>query len=64
MGWASGASMAERLWDELKPYLKKKDIQKVAKMIIEVFEDQDCDTMEEAHELWEDAGYCSCHEDD
>jgi hypothetical protein len=56
MGWASGSEIAESIWDAVKKSIPKKDQKKVAKKIIEIFENNDCDTIEEAEELYQAAG--------
>ena len=48
MGWCSGCGIAEEVWDEISPHLKDWARQDVAKALVEIFEDHDCDTMEEA----------------
>ena len=48
MGWASGHIMADEIWRDIKKYIPKKKQQEVAIKIIEVFNDNDCDTMQES----------------
>ena len=45
MGWASGSRLAEELYEELLPYIKrgKQNRQDVAKIIVDSFEDHDAD---------------------
>ena len=57
MGWASGSELAEEIWDIVKKYIPKNKKKKVAKQLVEAFEDRDCDTMCEAEELFKVAGY-------
>lgn len=55
MGWASGSSLAEEVWDAVRPKLRNTDRKEVANAIIDAFEDMDCDTMDECEQLMEDA---------
>ena len=44
MGWATGSEIAERLWKELKPFIKsERALAKTSKIIIDVFEEYDAD---------------------
>lgn len=52
MGWASGSSIADSVWDAIKKYIPKDKKLEVAKDIVEIFENQDCDTMHET-QLWD-----------
>ncbi len=57
MGWASGSSLAEEVWDavrKLVPAGRKK--MQAARKIIEAFEHCDCDTIHECERLCDDAG--------
>lgn len=56
MGWGSGSELAEEVWSIVKPYIPPAERRQVAKDIVSAFEDQDCDTLQEAEELWQDAG--------
>lgn len=56
MGWASGSAIAESVWDSVRKHIPKDKRQKVAREIVEVFESEDCDTMDEARRLMKDAG--------
>lgn len=47
MGWASGSRLADDIWDIVKDHLPEKKKKKLAKKIIEVFENMDCDTIME-----------------
>ena len=48
MGWASGSVIADEVWELVRPYLKTENQRReVAKGFVEIFEDYDCDTMEE-----------------
>ena len=55
MGWASGSSLAEKVWVVVRPFVPTEDRREVARHIIDCFEDEDCDTMDEATTLWKDA---------
>ena len=57
MGWASGSSLAEEVWDAVRkliPASRKK--MQAARKIIEAFQDCDCDTIQECERLCDDAG--------
>lgn len=56
MGWASGSSLAEDIWDLIKNDLKPKQRKIIASGLIDLFEDMDCDTIDECEELCRDAG--------
>ena len=44
MGWATGSVIAERLWKELKPFIKsERALAEVSKRIYKVFEEYDAD---------------------
>ena len=55
MGWGSGSCLAEKVWQIVSPYLPEELKPKIAKRICEAFEDMDCDTLEEAEELYKTA---------
>ena len=56
MGWASGSAIAEAVWATVSPFIPVKHHEKVAKELVELFENEDCDTMYEAEELMDAAG--------
>lgn len=56
MGWASGSAIAEAVWDIVSPFIPVKHHEKVAKELVTLFENEDCDTMYEAEELMLAAG--------
>lgn len=57
MGWSSGSEIAEEFWDLVKDYIPSSKQRKyVARKLIAIVEDFDCDTIEEATELCEAAG--------
>ena len=51
MGWASGSSLADDIWEVVKFHIPANKRKKVAKELIKMFEDRDCDTMQETA-LW------------
>lgn len=55
MGWASGSEIAEDIWKLVRVHIPRKERKDIANQIIEIFEDKDCDTMEEAELLSKDA---------
>lgn len=55
MGWSGGSYVAEQVWDLIKDFIPKNKKKKVAREIIDIMEDQDCDTIDEAEELCEAA---------
>ncbi|MCX6035002.1 MAG: hypothetical protein NTV38_08505 [Chloroflexi bacterium] len=55
MGWASGSQLAEDVWDVVRPAIPQKNRQELAVKIIRLFEDHDCDTLDEAQSLIKDA---------
>jgi len=57
MGWAGGSRLADDVWDvirDLIPDSKQRAL--TAREIIKLFEHEDCDTIDEAEILCEDAG--------
>lgn len=55
MGWASGSQLAEDVWDVVRPAIPQRNRRELAVKIIRLFEDHDCDTLDEAKSLVEDA---------
>lgn len=55
MGWASGSELAEDVWTLMRQYVPGKKRQRIARKLIDIFEDRDADTMYEAEQLWKDA---------
>jgi hypothetical protein len=51
MGWANGSELAEGIWLEIRKYIPKDKKQKVARKLIDMFEDMDCDTINECETL-------------
>ncbi len=57
MGWCSGSKVAADVWEAVREHIPKRKRKKVALEIIDIFQAQDCDTIEEACQLCEDAEY-------
>ncbi len=57
MGWSGGSEIASEIWSMVGNYVPKRNRKIVARRIIQLFEDHDCDTIEECEKLCEDAGY-------
>lgn len=55
MGWASGSQIAEDVWDTVRKHIPVKNRKRIAREIVSIFEDADCDTLEECDQLMEDA---------
>jgi hypothetical protein len=56
MGWSRGSEIAAEVWDLVKEFVPPKKRKSIAKQIVDLFEDNDCDTMYEAEDLVEAAG--------
>lgn len=56
MGWAGGSEMAADIWDLIEPLTNTSNRKKIAKKLIDIFENQDCDTIYECEELCNAAG--------
>ena len=57
MGWANGSYLAGEVWAAVRRYIPKgKKRRNVAQVLIALFEEFDCDTIDEAEQLCEDAG--------
>ena len=56
MSWAGGSYLAEEVWNVVRPLVPAQKRRAAAREIIELFEDEDCDTIDEAGELCKDAG--------
>jgi hypothetical protein len=56
MGWASGSALAVEVWELMRERIPKKYRQEIAERLVELFEDHDCDTMDECELLMKDAG--------
>jgi hypothetical protein len=55
MGWAGGSGLAADIWDTVREYIPEEARKKVARKIVDLFENEDCDTMPEAELLWKDS---------
>ena len=55
MGWTNGSEIAEDLWRTFRQFVPEAKRPALAREIIERFEAEDCDTMDEATMLQEDA---------
>lgn len=51
MGWSGGSELADDLWEVIKFHVPVNKRKRVAREIIKMFEDRDCDTMHETA-LW------------
>lgn len=54
MGWASGGDLADDVWKAIEPLralASPEVLEQVARDLVEAFEDQDCDTLEECQGL-------------
>jgi hypothetical protein len=57
MGWAGGSIIAERIWDMVRPHIPEKERETIARKFIDIFEQEDCDSMDECEQLYyKDAG--------
>jgi len=55
MGWASGSELAESVWSLVRDHIPQRRRKEVALDLIDLFENMDCDTIEECEELCRDA---------
>ncbi len=55
MGWAGGSEVAHNIWSGIRKYVPEEHREKVARVIIDALEDQDCDTIYECEQLVKDA---------
>ena len=55
MGWCRGSEIAEDVWALVRPFVYVKERKRIARKLIDIFENHDADTMEEAEQLWQDA---------
>lgn len=51
MGWASGSSLAEDVWNIVRSYIPETDRKKIVMELVDRFEDDDCDTLQEVEEF-------------
>lgn len=52
MGWAAGSELADAVWNTIKKDIRESRRKKIAQKLIEAFQDQDCDMLEETR-LWD-----------
>lgn len=55
MGWCGGSGIAEDVWRLVREHIPFNDRQRIASEIIEIFEHEDADTMDEAETLMADS---------
>jgi hypothetical protein len=55
MGWADGSELAEDVWNLFRDFVPTKSQERVASELIDLFENMDCDTIEECEQLCQDA---------
>lgn len=55
MGWCGGAAIANDVWAMVREYIPVARRREIARKIIDRFEDEDADTMDEAEQLMKDA---------
>ncbi|HSH24665.1 MAG TPA: hypothetical protein VLA13_03920 [Massilibacterium sp.] len=46
MGWCTGSEIAETIWEDIKPYIKKEDYRNVARIIYDEIDAHDADCWE------------------
>jgi hypothetical protein len=56
MGWASGSALADDVWALFRKHVPAKNRRAVARKLVDMFEGEDCDTMDECERLMKDAG--------
>lgn len=56
MGWASGSELAELTWAAVREHIPTEKREKIAREFIELYEDMDCDTIDECEQLVKDSG--------
>ena len=61
MGWASGSALAEDIWRIVEGDIDEKRHAVVAAMLVGLFEDMDCDTLEEVEGPIGDAANLRAH---
>ncbi len=60
MGWCGGSALAESVWAIVRKYVPKNRRKEVARELIDLFEGEDADTMQEAEILYKDSGLDDC----
>lgn len=56
MGWCQGSEIASGVWAMVREYIPPVRRREIARKIIDLFENSDCDTIDEAETLCSDAG--------
>ncbi len=56
MGWAGGSELADEIWGMFRKHVPANQRKRLAKKLVDIFEGQDCDTMDECEQLMKDAG--------
>jgi len=56
MGWSSGCQVADDVWVLIEVFIPPKKKKEIARKFIDVFENYDCDTMEQA-DMYEAASF-------
>lgn len=56
MGWSGGGQLAAGVWEAVRYKMPKVVQQDAARLIVQLFEDEDCDTVYEAEDLVAAAG--------
>lgn len=56
MGWASGSDVGNQIWNNIRDFISIDDREEAARIIIDVLEGEDCDTVYECEQLVKDAG--------
>lgn len=64
MGWSAGSRLFDEMWEIVGPHLDIDEVERIANELIDLAEDFDCDTINEAEELWRAAGRSQHWEDD
>lgn len=54
MGWASGSRLAEEIWNNFRRYIPEEKLKLEAEKFVALFEDMDCDTLDECEQLMSD----------
>lgn len=64
MGWAGGSGMAADVWKLVRSHIPESKRKRIAKKLVDIFENEDCDTMDEAELLMKDAGLANRWDED
>lgn len=55
MGWSGGSGLLGDCWKQVRKFVPEKDRTKLLAKLIELFENEDCDTMDEIENLFPEA---------